>query len=164
MQKERDLRERTMTFAVAVLRFCRTLPTTRRGVMFAASCCELEPEQQRTIELHAAASPARTLPQARHRHRGGRRIRLLVGTRRSAQTSPIRRIRASAESRSQRTRRNLYTVAKDSETPNADGTVVLDFSLFRPSYFSPLRTSDFNLYFSIQQSAFSNVRAALAAA
>jgi four helix bundle protein len=31
MQKERDLRERTMTFAVAVLRFCRTLPDDAEG-------------------------------------------------------------------------------------------------------------------------------------
>ena len=31
MGKERDLRERTMGFAVAVLRFCRTMPETPEG-------------------------------------------------------------------------------------------------------------------------------------
>ena len=31
MQKERNLRERTMAFAVAVLRFCRTMPDDAEG-------------------------------------------------------------------------------------------------------------------------------------
>ena len=31
MQKERDLRERTMVFAVSVLEFCRTMPNSAEG-------------------------------------------------------------------------------------------------------------------------------------
>ena len=164
MGKERDLRERTMAFALAVLRFCRSMPETPRGPprpwSAAASRNECRVQLPRRLPRQVASRFHR---EAGNRHRGSRRIRLLAGTDRAGSDAE-RRGRQIATNRSRRTDCDLHPIPKNSQSASLTLCPLRSFVPRLPTSSLSSVNSKFRIHFSIQHSAFSIMSAALAAA